>query len=214
LPIPTKVWADISLDFIEGLPLSNGFNVILVVVDKLSKYAHFILVVHPYTATKIAQIFIANIFKLHGMPSFIVSDRDPLFTSLFWKELFKLHGTKLKFSSPYHPQTDGQTEIVNKCVEQYLWCFSGEWSCWLPLAEWWYNTNIHASTKLSPFEAVYRYPPPLLLAHSLGTAAIQSVKDTLRSRDQILRLLRGNLQVAQERMKCFADLKRIERYFE
>jgi hypothetical protein len=152
LPIPTKVWADISLDFIEGLPLSNGFNVILVVVDKLSKYAHFILVVHPYTATKIAQIFIANIFKLHGMPSFIVSDRDPLFTSLFWKELFKLHGTKLKFSSPYHPQTDGQTEIVNKCVEQYLWCFSGdkskEWSCWLPLAEWWYNTNIHASTKL------------------------------------------------------------------
>jgi hypothetical protein len=126
--------------------------VILVVVDKLSKYAHFILVVHPYTATKIAQIFIANIFKLHGMPSFIVSDRDPLFTSLFWKELFKLHGTKLKFSSAYHPQTDGQTEIVSKCVEQYLWCFSGdkpkEWSCWLPLAKWWYNTNIHASTKL------------------------------------------------------------------
>jgi transposase InsO family protein len=126
--------------------------VILVVVDRLSKYVHFISVAHPYSATKIAQIFIANIFKLHGMPSSIVSDRDPVFTSLFWKELFKLHGTELKFSSSYHPQTDGQTEIVNKCVEHYLRCFSGdkpkEWLRWLPLAEWWYNTNIHASTKL------------------------------------------------------------------
>jgi transposase InsO family protein len=84
------------------------------------------------------------------MPTSIVSDRDPVFTSLFWKELFKLHGTELKFSSAYHPQTDGQTKIVNKCVEQYLRCFSGdkpkEWSRWLPLAKWWYNTNIHAST--------------------------------------------------------------------
>ena len=78
----------------------------------------------------------------------------------------------------------------------------------------WYNTNIHASTKLSPFEAVYGYPPPSLLAHSPGITAVQTVKETLRSRDQILRLLRGNLQVAQERMKRFADLKRIERYFE
>jgi hypothetical protein len=107
LSIPTRVWSDISLDFIERLPLSNGFNVILVMVDRLSKYAHFISNAHPYTTTKIIHIFIANIFKLHGMPNSIVSDKDPVFTSLFWKELFKLHGTELKFSSAYHFQIDG-----------------------------------------------------------------------------------------------------------
>jgi transposase InsO family protein len=81
----------------------------MMVVDRLSKYAHFIPISHPYTASKIAQVFLANIFKLHGLPNSIVTDRDPTFTSTFWKELFKLQGTTLKFSSAYHPQTDGQT---------------------------------------------------------------------------------------------------------
>jgi len=107
LSIPTKVWTDISLDFIEGLPNSEGYRVIMVVVDRLSKYAHFIPISHSYTASKIAQVFLANIFKLHGLPNSIVTDGDPTFTSTFWKELFKLQGTTLKFSSAYHPQTDG-----------------------------------------------------------------------------------------------------------
>lgn len=167
LPIPTRVWTDISMDFIEGLPKSKGYSVIMVVVDRLSKYGHFIPISHQYTTTKIAIIFLHNIFKLHGMPTSIVTDRDPTFTSSFWRELFKSQGTKLKFSSAYHPQTDGQTEIVNKMVEQYLRCFSGDrpkgWSHHLPLVEWWYNTSAHTSTKLTPFESIYAYPPPKLI---------------------------------------------------
>ena len=126
LPIPTKVCTDISLNFIKGLPNSKGYSVIMVVVDRLSKYAHFIPISHLYTASKIAQVFLANIFKLHGLPDFIVTDSDPTFTSTFWKELYKMQGTTLKFSSAYHPQMHGQTEIVNKMVEQYLRCFSGD----------------------------------------------------------------------------------------
>jgi hypothetical protein len=190
----------------------------MVVVDRLSKYAHFIPISHPYTASKIAQVFLANIFKLHGLPNSIVTDRDPTFTSTFWKELFKLQGTTLKFSSAYHPQTDGQTEIVNKMVEQYLRCFSGDkpkgWVKWLPLAEWWYNTNIHASTKLSPFESVYGYPAPKLIPYTAGTTQIQEVENTLKTRDDIIRILRANLQLAQDRMKKFADIKRTERSFD
>jgi len=172
LPIPSRVCSDISLDFIEGLPLSQGFSVILVVVDRLTKYGHFLPLAHPYSASKVAQLFMANIFKLHGMSSTIVSDRDPTFTSSFWCDLFRLQGSTLAFSSAYHPQSDGQTEAHNKCLETYLCCYERAkpkaWSAWLPLAEWWYNTSHHSSTGYTPFEVVYGYAPPSLLSYVLG----------------------------------------------
>lgn len=137
---------------------------ILVVVDRLSKYAHFTSLSHPYNAAKIGQLFIANVFKLHDMPTSIISDRDPTFTSTFWSELFRLQRTTLKLSTSYHPQTDGQTEIVNKCLENYLRCFSQDTpknrTFLLPWTEFWYNTTWRASIKMTPFEAVYGEPHP------------------------------------------------------
>jgi len=139
LPIPQFAWHTISMDFIEGLPKSKTYDTILVVIDKLTKYAHFICLSHPYTAITVAQAFLANIYKLHGMPTVIISDRDRAFTSSFWQELFKLTDTTLNKSSAYHPQTDGQTERLNQCLETYLRCMvqscPTKWAQWIPLAE-------------------------------------------------------------------------------
>jgi hypothetical protein len=122
LPIPLGAWQDLSLDFIEGLPKSEGYSCILVVVDRYSKYAHFFSLKHPYTATQLAQLFLDNVVKLHGVPKSLISDRDKIFTSSFWKHLFTLLQTKLALRTAYHPQSDGQTERVNQCLEMYLQC--------------------------------------------------------------------------------------------
>jgi len=217
LPIPNRVWSVISMDFIEGLPVSKGFSVIFVVVDRLTKYGHFVPLAHPYSASTVAQVFMANILKLHGLPSTIVSDRDPVFTNTFWKELFHLQGISLAFSSTYHPQSDGQTEALNKCLETYLRCYAStkpkSWSDWLPLAEWWYNTNHHSATGFTSFEALYGYPPPTLLFYVPGTAANLAVDSQLRDRTTTISLLREHLHVAQNRMKTQADRHRTERVF-
>jgi transposase InsO family protein len=111
---------EISMDFVEGFPKSHGKDVILVVVDRLTKYAHFLPMSHPYSVHTIAQLFIDNIFKLHGMPTAIVTDRDCIFTSKLWHEVFAALKVDLRFSTAYHPETDGRTERVNQCLEQYL----------------------------------------------------------------------------------------------
>ncbi|KAJ9557389.1 hypothetical protein OSB04_012003 [Centaurea solstitialis] len=157
IEIPDRFWSVVSMDFVEGLPKSGGYTTILVVVDKLSKFAHFLALKHPYTVATISQLFLDNITKLYGMPDKIISDRDPLFLSNFWKELFRVHKTRLAHSTAYHPQSDGQTEMLNRCLETYLRCFTLEapttWAKWLPLAQLWYNTSHHSSLKMSPYQA-------------------------------------------------------------
>jgi len=108
------------MDFITNLPPSHSFDTLLVVVDHLLKQAHFIPTIKSLNTSGLAQLFLSTIFKLHGLPSSIISDCDPVFTSLFWTELTSHLGIELKLSTAYHPQSDGQTECINQCVEQYL----------------------------------------------------------------------------------------------
>ncbi|KAI3516689.1 hypothetical protein L1887_15648 [Cichorium endivia] len=217
LPIPEEVWVDISMDFIMGLPKSQGKNVIFVVVDRLSKNAHFMPLSHPFTAVEVAQCYLDNVFKLHGWPRSIVSDRDAVFLSQFWKGLFSLHGTEFKLSSAYHPQTDGQTEVVNRCLEAYLRCMCGEktkeWSFWLPLAEWWFNTHYQSAIGMTPYEVVYNQPPPRHLPYLPGESNVEAIDRSLRKREMMINSLKQHLTKAQVRMKQQADKHRSERTF-
>lgn len=123
LPVPDSVWEIISMDFIEGLPMSENAIAILVVVDKYTNFAHFIPQRHPFTAASVARLFMDHVYRLHGLPKSIISDRDRIFTSGLWQLLFHMAGIQLRMSSSYHPQTDGQAERVNQCLETYLRCF-------------------------------------------------------------------------------------------
>ena len=173
LPIPQKPWLEISMDFIEGLPKSQGFEVILVVVGRLTKYVHFLPLSHPFIVAKVAAAFMQGVFKLHGMSKSIVNDKGAVFIASFWQELFKLQGTNLAMSSTYHVQIDGQTEVVNQSLEQYLRAFVHDrpytWAAWLHLSKFWFNTNYHNSAKMTPFVALYGYHPLKLLDYILGT---------------------------------------------
>lgn len=122
LPPPKEAWQDLTMDFIEGIPLSDGADVIMVVIDRFTKYGHFILLRHPFTAHTVAKLFRDNVVKHHGVPLTIISDHAKIFTSNFWRELITAVGTKLHYTTPYHPQTDGQSEHVNQCLEQYVRC--------------------------------------------------------------------------------------------
>lgn len=124
------------MDFIESIPKVHGKSVILIVVDKFSKYAHFILLAHPCTASSLAGVFFHEVIHLHGMPSSIISDSDPVFTSDFWTKLFQLASVRLHISLTFHPQSDGQTTVVNHIITFHLRCLFGDrphqWVQWIP----------------------------------------------------------------------------------
>jgi len=184
----------------------------MVVVDRLNKLAHFLPLKHHFTAKSAAEKFVAGVIKLHGMPRSIVSDQDLVFVSHFWQEFFKMSGTKLQLSFVYHPQTDGQTEVVNRCVEQYLRCFVHQWptkwSLYLPWAEYWYNTTYHISTGMTPFQALYGRLPPTIPSYNEGLSPVHEVDQQLQDRDELLQQLKINLACSINRMKHIADKKR------
>ena len=202
----------------EGLPRSHRMDVVFVVVDRLTKYVHFIALSRPYSASKVVALFVRHVFKLHGMPNSIVSDRDLSFTSLFWSELMRLQDVQLAMSSSYHPQNDSQTKVVNRSLEQYLMSFTSdkpaEWVEWLPLCQYWFNTNYHISTKCAPFEALYGVPPPKFFDYIPSTTKVKAVDTQLHSRQELIVVLKHNLVQAQNAMKLQVDQHRLDRVFE
>jgi hypothetical protein len=218
LPIPEHKWESISMDFITGFPKAQGKDCIFVVVDRLTKFAHFFAIATDYSATQVADLFFREVFRLHGLPKTIVSDRDNRFMSTFWQELFRLVGTALTPSTSYHPQTDGQTEIVNKWVEGYLRNYvSGQqkaWVKWLHLGEYCYNTTHHMSIGMPPFRALYSYDPLSFVEIVFGDNRAPMVQDWIQQSQDILRELKDHLQRAQNQQKVQADKHRVERTFE
>ncbi|TYK14463.1 Ty3/gypsy retrotransposon protein [Cucumis melo var. makuwa] len=205
-------WEGMKQDVKRYWSPSNGFETNFVVVDRFSKYGHFLMMKHPYTVKSVADLFTKEIVRLHGYPKSIVSDRDKIFLSHFWKELFKMAGTKLHRSTAYHPQSDGQTEVVNRGIETYLRCFCGErpkqWVKWLHWAEYWYNTTFQRSLEITPFQAVYgRLPPPLAYFGDWDTPST-ALDEQLKERDITLEALKEHLKFAQEKMKRSAYQKR------
>ena len=160
LPVPDWKWEQIGMDFITGLPRTkSGYDSIWVIVDRLTKVSHFIPVKTTYTSAKLADIYMKRIVCLHGVPKKIVSDRGTQFTSHFWNQLHESLGTRLEFSTAFHPQTDGQTERVNLILEDMLRAcaldYKSSWDDNLPYAEFSYNNSYQASIEMSPFEALY-----------------------------------------------------------
>lgn len=204
LPIPDQAWSSVSMDFIEGLPKSERNDNILVVVDRFSKFAHFIGLAHPYIDQEVAKAYLDWVVALHEVPRTIVIDRDKIFTSVFWKEVMRSIGTKLNMSTTFHPQSDRQIEKVNQSLETYLRCVCilqpKGWHRWLVLAQWWYNFTRHTSLKMSPFEANYGYKPPILPTLE-GHTTIASVEEYLQQRRLVLQKLKPKLASTQNMMK-------------
>ncbi|GAB2293176.1 hypothetical protein Dimus_038252 [Dionaea muscipula] len=217
LAIPKQAWKDVSMGFIEGVSRSDGKECILVVVDRFTKYTHFMALSHPFTAPRVAQLFLDHVVRLHGIPKRMVSDRDKIFTSLFWQELFRLYGAKLNLYTAYHPQSDGQTERVNRCVKDYLRAMilqgPKKWSTWLAIAEWCYNTNYHHSIQMTPFEALYEYPPPQSHLNNELNTSVAAVEELATTREKLNKTPRENIQLAQERQKHYFDKGRTEKSF-
>jgi transposase InsO family protein len=156
LKVRDRKWDQIGMDFITGLPRTKlGYDSIWVVVDHLTKIAHFILVKTTYTSAKLVDIYMKRIVWLHGVPKSIVSDRGTQFTSHFWKQLHESLGTRLEFSTTFHPQTDGQTERINQILEDMLRAcaldYGSSWDDNLPYAEFSYNNSYQASIEMAPF---------------------------------------------------------------
>jgi len=213
LPIPSWKWEDIGMDFIVGLPrTSHGYDSIWVIVDRLTKAAHFFPVKTSFMAKQYAELYLTRIVCLYGVPKTIVSDRGSQFVLRFWKSLNEAMGTELLLSSAYHPQTGGQTERVNQILEDMLRAcvltYGKKWETFLPFAEFSYNNSYQASIKMSPFEALYgrRCRTPLNWSES-GERPFFG-PDLVNEAEAKVRKIQEHLRVAQSRQKSYADRRR------
>jgi hypothetical protein len=214
LPIPSWKWEDICMDFIVGLPnTSRHHDSIWVIVDRLTKTAHFLPVHTTHKTEKYAEIYVDQIVRLHGIPKTIVSDRGALFVARFWEQLQESLGTHVIRSSAYRPQTDGQTERVNQILEDMLRAcvlhYGKDWDKCLSLAEFSYNNSYQSSLKMAPFEALYgrRCRTPLNWSQA-GERNIFGPDLVLEAEEKI-RVIKKNLEAAQARQKSYHDKRRM-----
>ncbi|KAL0554252.1 hypothetical protein IC582_008169 [Cucumis melo] len=219
LSVPGWKWESVSMDFITGLPKTlKGYTVIWVVVDRLTKSAHFVPEKSTYTASKWGQLYMTEIVRLHGVPVSIISDRDARFTSKFWKGLQLALGTRLDFSTAFHPQTDGQIDRLNQILEDMLRAcvleFSGSWDPHLHLMEFAYNNSYQATIDMAPFKTLYgkccRSPVcwgEVGEQRMLGPELVQTTNAAIQK-------IRGRMLTAQSRQKSYADVRRKNLEFE
>ena len=219
LDIPLWKWEDITMDFITKLPrTARGVDSIWVIVDRLTKSAHFIPIQESISAEKLADIYIREIVARHGVPVSVISDRDVRFTSRFWKRFHDELGTRLHFSTAFHPQTDGQSERTIQTLEDMLRAcvldFGGSWDTYLPLAEFSYNNSYHASIDRPPFEMLYgrRCRTPICWGE-VGQRVMGSTEVVLKTTERIQQV-RSRLQTAQSRQKSYVDKHRSDLEFQ
>jgi transposase InsO family protein len=211
LPIPDGPWKSLSMDHIVDLPVSDGYDCILVVADRFTKMAHFIRSRKTDTARTLAQQFLDNVFRLHGLPKDIVSDRGTLFTSQWWTEFLSLLDVKPNLSTAFHPQSDGQTERINQTVELHLrlYCdyLQDDWATLLPLAEFSYNSTHHATIGMSPFFAERGYHPQLSV--TLQPSKLPDVNDRLTKIREAQAFAKANIAKAQDQHILWANKRRL-----
>ncbi|KAI3777919.1 hypothetical protein L1987_47722 [Smallanthus sonchifolius] len=217
--IPEWKWEHITIDFITKLPrTAKGHDTIWVIVDRLTKSAHFLPMRESYSSEKLAELFINEIVARHGMPLSIVSDRDTRFTSRFWRQFHEGMGTRLNISTAYHPQTDGQSERTIQTLEDMLRAciidFGGSWDSHLPLAEFSYNNSYHVTIGMPPYEMLYgrkcRTPVCWGEIGQKDFASLDVVKATSEKFDQI----KARMKAAKDRQKSYADKRRRDLEFQ
>jgi len=211
--IPMWKWEQISMDFITKLPTSaSGYNMIWVIVDRLTKSAHFIAIKEKFGLERLTSIYIKEIVSRHGVPTSIISDRDGRFTSQFWRSLNDALGTRLDMSTAYHPQTDGQSERTIQTLEDLLRAcvmdFGISWEKHLPLVEFSYNNSYHTSIQCAPFEALYgrKCRSPIFWAE-VGDSQLTGPEIIQETSDKIIQI-RNRMAAARDRQKSYADKRR------
>ncbi|KAJ4978703.1 hypothetical protein NE237_009483 [Protea cynaroides] len=209
---PAWKWDYITMDFVTGLPLTpRVVDAVWVIVDRLTKTARFIPIRPQYTLERLAKLYVDNIVRLHGVPESIVSDRDPRFTSKFWKRLQKAMGTTLKFNTAFHPQTDGQSERTIQILEDMLRAcvtdFKGSWDERLPLTEFAYNNSYQAIIQMSPYEALYgRKCQTPLFWNEVGERSIVGPK-FIEESCRVVDIIKEGVRTAQNRQKQYVDTR-------
>ncbi|KAF5801008.1 putative nucleotidyltransferase, Ribonuclease H [Helianthus annuus] len=217
--LPEWKWECVTMDFITKLPKTRkGNDTIWVIVDRLTKSAHFLPIKETYSSDMLAQLYVDKIVALHGIPVSIISDRDTRYTSHFWKSFQQSLGTRLNFSTAYHPQTDGQSERTIQTLEDMLRAcaidLGGNWDKNLPLIEFSYNNSYHTSIKAAPFEALYgrKCRSPVCWAE-VGEVQLSGPEIVFQTTDKIVQI-RERLKAARDRQKSYADPKRKDLHFE